>query len=187
MRFDATEYVDTWKATGRFPAIHDRITALVREEVSPSEGTVLDLCASTGLLGRRLADCGYTVTAVQEPGPATMTGVAAGVYDPVDLLALRIAPDTVGEFLRHVEDHEVRTIVARRCFPELWEALSDVEFGVMARGLVDAGVRRIVLEGRVASHRSTHPLATAAHEVTALAPAWRPVRVTGPFAVCVPD
>lgn len=185
VRFDAPEYVHDWQATGRYPAVHDRITAAVREEVDPSEGVLLDLCSSTGLLGRRLHEHGYSVVAVQEPGPAVTLGRDAGVYDAVPLLETRIQPDTLPDLADWIHTHQVSTVVARRCFPELWDMFSDA-FHHLADTFADSGVQRIILEGRAVSVRSKHPLATAQREATALAPSWTTERVTGPIAILVP-
>ncbi|MFD1145957.1 hypothetical protein [Saccharothrix hoggarensis] len=181
-RFDAVSYVTAWSTGRRFPAIHNGIMSVVRAEIEPEDGVVLDLCSSTGLLSRQLADVGhYPVVAVEQPGPALQLGMNAGVYDELPVLPLRIARDTLGGLLAWVEERKVTTVVARRCFPELHDALGE-EFATMAAGLVDAGVRRVVLEGRIFSARTTHSLGTASREVAALAPRWRG-RAHGPFAL----
>jgi hypothetical protein len=182
-RFDAPEYVDAWQASGVFPTIHDRIVNVARSEIGPCDGTVLDLCSSTGLIGRRLADVGYQVMACQEPGPALQLGRERGVYAGIPVLEVRITPGTLGRLLAWCEDHQVRTVVARRCFPELWDALGADDFPVLVRELAEAGVERIVLEGRVASGRSVHPLATAAAEVAAFASHWVAAGTFGQVAV----
>lgn len=182
-RFDAPEYVDAWQASGVFPTIHDRIVSVTRSEIGPREGTVLDLCSSTGLIGRRLAEAGYRVVACQEPGPALQLGRERGVYDGIPVLDVRITPGTLGRLLAWCEDHQVRTVIARRCFPELWDALGPDDFPVLVRELTEAGVERIVLEGRVASGRSVHPLASAAAEVAAFAGHWSSAGSLGQIAV----
>jgi hypothetical protein len=81
-----------------------------------------------------------------------------------------------------VEHEGVTTVVARRCFPELWDALGAPEWPILVAGLAEAGVRRVVLEGRKVSHRTVHPLGCATQEVAALAPVFRG-RARGPFGV----
>jgi hypothetical protein len=181
-RFDDPAYVDAWAQRRRFPLIHHGIVSTVRTEVDPDGETVLDLCSSTGLLGRQLVDVGhYRVVALEQPGPALDRGRQAGVYDGIPVLAMRLEPDTVDEFLTWLGVEQVTTVVARRCFPELHDAFGD-EFGAFAAGLAQSGVRRIVLEGRIASSRSVHALGTVTCEVDALAPHWKG-RARGPFAV----
>lgn len=184
-RFDDPAYVDAWAKRGQFPHIHNGIVSLVRTEVEPAGETVLDLCSSTGLLARQLVDVGhYRVVALEQPGPAFDRGRQAGTYDGIPVLAMRLEPDTVDEFLTWLKVERVTTVVARRCFPELHDALGDA-FRTFAASLADAGVQRIVLEGRIASTRTTHRLGTAAREVAALAPHWKG-RAHGPFAVLIP-
>ncbi|WP_372672559.1 hypothetical protein [Amycolatopsis kentuckyensis] len=174
MRFDDPSYVDAWGRAGVFPRIHQGIVQHVLTETEPVDGHVLDLGACTGLLGRQLADNGFTVFAVQEPGPAHDLGRGRGVFDPIPVLDLRVTPDTIGTLVAWIEQVDVRTVIARRVFPELWDALGGkAGFDQLAEGLADAGVERIFLEGRAVSSRTTHPLGDAAREVAALAPTWR--------------
>lgn len=173
MRFDDPAYVDAWVSRGEFPRIHRPLVQHVLTEADPDDGPVLDLGACTGLLGRQLAGHGYRVFAVQMPGPAHSLGVAAGVFDEIPVLALRIEPDTLEALLGWIQQVGIQTVVARRVFPELWDSLGGVVgFAMLAEGLARAGVTRIVLEGRAVSTRTTHPLGDAAREVAALAPTW---------------
>lgn len=174
MRFDAPEHVRTWQKFSRYPDIHHDIVGWTRITVAPSDGTVLDLCSSSGLLGRQLADCGYIVTAVQEPNAAVQLGLDAGVYRGIPLLHARIDGEALPAFLHWVGEQQVETVVARRAFPELWDALGADGFAELARGLVAAGVETIVLEGRAPTRKAVHPLASADAEVDALTPhGWR--------------
>ncbi|KWW97369.1 hypothetical protein LI90_4341 (plasmid) [Carbonactinospora thermoautotrophica] len=183
-RFDAPEYVHAWKTRGAYPRIHDNITTVVREELDPTDpGVLLDLGSSTGLLARRLTDAGYLVCAVQEPGRALDHGRKAGVYDGVPVLELRITPVTLPRLLDWVREQHVYAVVARRVFPELYDALGPNSFRDLAVGLRDAGARWIILEGRAPTTRATHPLNCAAREVDALAPAWTLARRQGAVAV----
>lgn len=182
VRFDAPEYVTAWYATRTYPQIHSKIAQFTREHIDPRDGVLLDLCSSTGLLARRLADYGYQMTAVQEPGTAADLGKSAGVYDDIPLLQLRVAPHTLHDLLAFVERHQVRTVVARRCWPELWDAL-DTEFPVLIRELRAAGVAAVVLEGRIGAARSTHQLRDVNAEAAALAPWFRVEDRRGQLAV----
>lgn len=183
MRFDDPEYVAAWRRDGTFPRIHDGIVQQVLTETEPGDGPVLDLGACTGLLGRQLVGHGYQVYALQEPGPAHDLGVTEGVYDPIPVLRLKLTgPLSLGPTLGWIEQVGIRTIVARRVFPELWDSLGGKEgFDLLAEGLAASGVERIILEGRVTSTRTTHPLGDAADEVAALAPTWKG-RAQGSFA-----
>jgi hypothetical protein len=185
-RFDSPELVAAWSDAGVYPAIHDAMHQWVRETIGPRDGTVLDLCSSTGLLARRLGRAGYRTVAVTQPGPALTLARDAGVYDHTPVLGLRIGPSELPVLDGFMREHQVRTVVARRAFPELWDALGETDFRIMAELWVDAGVRNVLLEGRVASARSTHPLATAAAEAEALASAWKVADSRGPQFHLVP-
>jgi hypothetical protein len=187
-RFDAEEYVTAWVERGDYPKIHVPITAWVRENVGPEEGHVLDLCSSTGLLGRKLAQAGYRVRAVEQPGPGLELGRQNRVYEHIPLMPLKIGPDTLDDLAewlsgRLTATEPVRTVVARRAFPELWDAMGGTQkdFACLVEVLRASGVRNILLEGRQVSKRSTHPLASAADEARALGPSFKAVAWRGPL------
>ncbi len=183
-RFDSPELVAAWLADGTYPVIHQGMYSWVRENVGPGDGAVLDLCSSSGLLARRLARAGYQTAAVTMPGPALTLGKDAGVYDHTPVLELRISPAELPELDRWVRAQKVRTIVARRALPELHDALGDVDFSIMAEMWADAGVRTVLVEGRMAAGRSAHPLRSVAHEVDALGARWRREALRGNLAMC---
>lgn len=192
-RFDAEDLVTAWRERGEYPKIHTAMTAWVRENVDPREGPVLDLCSSTGLLGRRLAAAGYTVRAVELPGPALQLGRSHGIYEYVPVMSLKIERDTLedlGDWLRAtvMPGHDpIRTVVARRAFPELWDSLDGAEgLSALGRLLAECGVRNVLLEGRAHSKRTTHPLGEASAEVNALAESWRVLCWRGPLYHLVP-
>ncbi len=184
-RFDAPEYVAAFLESGAFPRIHDAITAAVLAEVDPADGAVLDLGSSTGLLTRRLAGHGYRMAAAQEGGDALIRGAAADLYRGVPVFSERVTPASLSAFLEFVETCGVTTIVARRVFPELHDALGD-SFALLPLGLKVAGVRTIVHEARAVSTRTRHPLGTPGLERAALEPTWALSAAYGPVGVLAP-
>lgn len=187
MRFDDPAYVADWLNRDRYPRIHDHVTASVLGNV-PSGSTILDLGSCTGLLSRRLSGHGYRMVAVERPGPALDLGVQTGVYDPIDVVPLRVKAGTLPDLAALVEDRQVEWIVARRVFPELWDALGGEQsrFDALAAALKGSHVKGMSVEGRVWSPRVTHPLGHLTAEVSALALHWVPagrhttVAVMGP-------
>ena len=165
--FDAQRLVDAWADSGTWPGIHQPILTMIRE-VCPRRESLCDLGSSTGLLARHLHDLGYRVCAVEQPGSALTRGIQAGVYDPVPYLGVRIVPAALPVLAEWLQQNQVTTLVARRVFPELWDALGADTWPQLPALLLDAGVRRIVLEGRVPSGRTTHPLGIPARERAAL-------------------
>lgn len=182
--FDAQRLVDAWQSRGEWPAIHTPVVTMVREVCDPGE-SLCDLGSSTGLLGRRLAGLGYRVCAVEQPGSALSRGILAGVYDGVPYLGARIQPDTLQVLAGHLQQHGVTTVIARRVFPELWDALGPDEWPRLPAMLLEVGVRRIIVEGRVPSGRTTHPLGIPARERRALT-GWTAHDVRGNVSVMTP-
>lgn len=168
MRFDDPQLVHRWRSEGQFPAIHRKVFEAASIH---AEGAVLDLCSSTGLLGRRMVDeLGFTCCALEGDQRAVSAGIAAGVYNAtLPVLCLRITPGSLATLHDWCRGHEVRTVVARRCFPELSES---VDLNDLREAFARAGIERIILEGRVASARTTHPLGRVQNEVDALAPTY---------------
>jgi hypothetical protein len=162
-RFDSQTYLDDWKASGRFPRIHDQIFAVVKAW-APAGVVCLDLCCCTGLLAQRLKDAGFGACGVDGDRDALERARAAGVDAP--LIPLTIDETTLPTFGPMVAALGVGTVVARRCLPEL----SGGDPAMVRRivdVLLDAGVGQLIIEGRVNSARSTHPLACVNDEIAA--------------------
>ncbi|MBF6460167.1 hypothetical protein IU433_14090 [Nocardia puris] len=177
-RFDSAQHLYDWQRSGRFPAIHDGIYNLVRSEISPTDGPVVDLGSSTGLLTRRLEQVGYTVCGVEADAKAVDAGQRAGVYGrgaPVWHFAL--APQTLPEFAVWVEGRRTRAVVARRVLPELDNV--GVAPAILGRTLAEAGVRHLFIEGRAPRRDATHRLRRLADEIGELEEHWRPATFDG--------
>lgn len=82
---------------------------------------------------------------------------------------MRITPDSLGRLHDFMAEHQVKTVLARRCFPELSGA---VDLSDLARTFEMAGVQVIMLEGRVAGATTKHALGRVQAEVSALAPTY---------------
>lgn len=173
-RFDAPAYVQTWADTGRYPTIHTAMAEVVTTHTAPGEH-VLDLGCSTGLLGRQMADRGRVVTALDADERAMMIGREAGVFDGIRYFNTRLTPKTMPDVLNWIADHHPTTVMARRIFPELHDALGTAGLDEFVERLASLGVQQIVLEGRMPSNRMTHPLCTADREVEALSGHWSPL------------
>lgn len=181
-RFDAPEYVQAWEADHtRYPAIHNAMADATTRVTAPGE-RVLDLGCSTGLLGRQMADRGRVVAALDADARAITIGVGAGVFEGIPVLRARLAPNSVNEVLGWIKTHRPSTVMARRIFPELSDALGLDGLGRFAAALAQQGVSQIILEGRMPSNRMTHPLCTADLEVAALSGSWQALDVGLPYA-----
>jgi hypothetical protein len=164
MRFDAPELVAAWRKDRSYPAIHDRLFRLVTSE---AEGRrFIDLCAGTGLLGRRLTDVGFHGVAVE----ANRRSILNGAYGN-DFLALelRLGPDNLPDLSSWMRAAGVTVVIARRCLPELHD--SGIMLAALSASLIDGGAEELFVEGRVWSPRAVHQLASVEQEVEAL-PDW---------------
>ncbi len=173
MRFDAQEYVDTWKSTGRYPAIHDDMFTAVQAFMQGK--SALDLCCSTGLLGNRIMQkLGVRCIGVDGDLAALALGDEAGLMMP--LIDLAITPDTMKDLYKLCQAHKIDTVIARSCMPELFG--QDLSAGrKFAENLAKIGVKEIFLEGRVATKNSVNQLATLKNEVELFPPHYKVVRV----------
>ncbi|WP_457066992.1 hypothetical protein [Mycobacteroides abscessus] len=188
-RFNSTEYLDAWKDTGKYPAIHDGIIRLIMGGVDQDVGPVLDLGSSTGLLTRRLWGKGYDVVGVESSRAAVAAGREAGTYlaDSADAPAgpvvyrHQLLPGELHDFGVWLLEHEIKVVVARRVLPELDDY--GVPPGMLSEVLVNAGVEHLFVEGRAPRAHATHKLPTLAQEIDALGECWTSKTFDGPHRV----
>lgn len=170
------KHIATWRRTGRFPEIHADIAAFVAENRRGRRA--LDLCCSIGILGAQLARHFDFVLGVDEDAGALEEGRTAGIAH--DLVELRVGPATLPEFEALLRQHEVDTVVARRCLPEMLGA--DLDFARdFAEALAAGGVRDLFIEGRKSGKNATHALSNVEAEIAAVAP---PLRLLGRRKEC---
>ena len=177
-RFDCPEYVEQWKATGAFPAIHDGIFALLTNTVPDVDGTVLDLGSSTGLLSRRMADAGYTVIPMEGSRATVNVGTEAGVYAGMEVFRHRLKPGDLRSFTEWLINRQVAVVMARRVFPELDDYGCHPKF--LSRCFAEAGVAHLFVEGRLPRPNAIHRLRTLDEEIDALGPLWEVASMDGP-------
>lgn len=170
-RFDSAEHLDDWQRTGRYPKIHDDIYNLIRSEVDASDGAVLDLGSSTGLLARRLDAAGFDVTGIEADAKAIDAGKGAGTYrGTVAVCHWLLTPDELPKLSDFIESRRIRVVVARRVLPELDDAGVTPE--LLGAVLAKSGVRHLFLEGRAARQGSKHRLRSVSAEVAGIARCW---------------
>lgn len=165
LRFDSTEHLDAWKATGRFPAIHDDLFNLIATEATGT--SFLDLCCSTGLLAQRLADKlpGVAACGVDADVDAVLAGAEAGIKVPV--LTMKVELKSLDSLLQWIRDNRVTVLVARRCFPELFGHDHDLA-RAFSKGIHALGVTEVFLQGRVPVAGAKNSLASVLDEVQLL-------------------
>lgn len=181
-RFDSAEHLYDWQRSGRFPRIHDDIYNLVRSEVSPSDGAVLDLGSSTGLLARRLHKARFVVHAVEADANSIDAGRTAGTYGPsVPVRHWMLTPSQMPEFGEFLRASGVTIVAARRVLPELDDA--GVKPAMLGETLTKAGVRHLFVEGRAPRQDAKHRLRSVIDEVANLERCWKAVTFDGKHRV----
>jgi len=169
-RFDSIEYLKAFQVSGRFPAIHDDIFALI---ISEGHGCrFLDLCCSTGLLAQRLMKFGGAMFAMGVDGDerAIKAGVEHGVTVPMALL--NIGPDTLPELTQIIGANGISAVVARRCLPELLGERPEMD-RPFADALAAGGAKEVFIEGRVKTARAVNRLCDVEKEAAAIASRYR--------------
>ena len=176
MRFNSPEHLETWRTTGRYPAIHD---ALANVAVADVRGRrLVDLGCSYGLLGARVvAEAGLEFgLGIDADGAVLAAARAAGV--PIELEEMKVTEVTIPRLSDMLEYHRIDVMVARRVLPELFGA--DLTAGQrFVEMLCQVGIKEVFLEGRVDSPKSVNALRSIAQEVELLAPWFREVRRIG--------
>lgn len=185
-RFNSTEYLDAWKATGKYPAIHDGILRLITGAVDQDVGPMLDLGSSTGLLTRRLWGKGYDVAGVEFSRAAVTAGREAGTYlaDSADAPAgpevyrHQLLPGELHDFGVWLLEHQIKVVIARRVLPELDDY--GVTPAMLSEVLIHVGVEHLFVEGRAPRAHATHRLSNLTQEIDALGECWTPKTFDGP-------
>jgi SAM-dependent methyltransferase len=147
--YDSPELVRAYRVDGKYPAIHRPIFDFALKHLQGR--SVLDLCSSTGLLGRHFADLGqgWQVCAVEASGES----IARGVYDEltdgpqIDVLRLKITDHSLDRLVGFMRQHQVDAVIARRAIYLL------VGVRRLSEALLAGGAREIVLQGLVRSPR----------------------------------
>lgn len=181
MRFDSEEYLEAWaKSEGfQYPAIHDSMYAAAIRHDKYRRG--LDLCCSSGLLGTRLMDAGFTMVGVDADKDAAGLAIYYKIPMPIHLTKISDmhGVDVVADL---VKVNKLKTIYARRCFPELFgedTALENLFFPAM----IKAGIRMVIFEGRVRTVRATNRLSSAQKEADMLGKFFDDVQLYGQVGV----
>jgi len=173
MRFNSEQHLVTWKTGKRFPAIHDDIFHAI---LAYSKGkSFLDLCCSTGLLAQRIKQhLVYDVIGVDADETAVSLASLSGIDVP--LICLNILPETLKELAQIIKKFKIDTLVARRCFPELFG--NDIEFGqVFIELLSQLGVQEIFIEGRITTKTAINALASLEDECQLVSKHYKVIKI----------
>lgn len=184
MRFNSPELLEAWQATGEWPAIHNAMSEMAITYVTGRR--LLDLGCSYGLLGARI-----TAENAMEPGigvDASSDAIAAGkaARVPLDLKFMRVLPRRSDwlDLMAIIRDNGVDVVIARRVFPELFGEHVD-EMSAFGEELRRAGIKELLVQGRVETAQATNRLHSVVQEYRELANSFRDVAVRGSVAYLV--
>lgn len=182
MRYDAIEHLEAWQANGRFPKIHDAITDMAMASLRGRR--ILDLGCSYGLLGTRLRQNGLADVVVGVDASLDVLSDALRAGIPIMARPLRVTRESLPQLLAWVREHKLDAIVARRILPELFG--NDLETGRLFGHLVArAGIKEMIIEGRVISPNAKNPLQSIDQEVKMLVESFREVKRAGAVSYLV--
>lgn len=182
MRYDSAEHLKAWQADGTFPKIHEAIANVALTELTGRR--VLDLGCSYGLLGARLRKWGVATEAVGIDVDENVIAAAQAAGVPVGFNHLRLERASFPEALAIVKAQHLDVVIARRIMPELFG--KDLEAGkLFAHLLARAGVKEMIIEGRINTLSATNPLKSIDQEVEMVSVAYREKRRVGAISYLV--
>lgn len=168
MRYNDPQHIKDYEESGKFPKIHDHIYSAVKR-ATIADKPVLDLGASIGLLSARMID-GKVTNKVFAFEP-NKNSLAIAVKKPeITYFSMGVTDSNIQKLYGFMSQHEIKTILARRVFPEIAERFGIKTVQAFARAASAAGVEKIVLEGRKQSTLSTAILKSADKEAACFAP-----------------
>ena len=173
MRFNSPEHLATWQRTKRYPAIHDNMAAAANSYVRGAR--LLDLGCSYGLLGARIAKEAGSHRPVGVDADKSVIDAANQAGVPMEFYHLEVNAETLSRLETIIMCHGIDVIIARRILPELFglDPVLGCNFAAMCAA---AGVKEMLVEGRVVSARSTNALASIDDEVDMLSMSYREIR-----------
>ncbi len=167
-RFNDLQRVAHFKSTGRFPSIHDDIIHAVKEYTGDSK-RCLDVGCCFGLLSARLVlECGKERIVGLE---GNRTYLQNAIQLPqISYQSAYITKANLWAVSKLIASNRLNLVIARRVFPEIYDGIGHDGIKELARLFGISGIEKIVLEGRVNSGRSSHPLRSKEQEALSLSP-----------------
>lgn len=175
-RFDSPELLAAWRDRGEWPAIHVPVVNMAVEMMIGMR--LIDLGCSYGLLGARLAGVLGLEAVLGLDADEAVLAAAIEAKVPIHHQLLRVTKDTLTDLIWAVSDFRADCMVCRRILPELFG--DDLELGdLFGAKMARAGVKEMIVQGRVDSGRATNKLHNVEAEVAMLRRCWEPIRQQG--------
>ena len=151
--FADEKYIQAFKDKHEFPKIHDNIFKLLSKVIPP--GNIMDLGSCTGLLAQRIAEAGYKVIAVERD----LNYINRAVFPTIHL---NISKNNLEQLKKIIEVNQIKTVVARRVIPELYDSLGD---DICQLVNILSECKMVILEGRILSKKSVHKFKSIEDEI----------------------
>jgi hypothetical protein len=171
MKYNDPQHIKNYETSGIFPMIHDQIFSAIKRAAAVSQ-PVLDLGACLGLLSARMIE-GKVTKKVFAFEPSQKALDIAIKKPEITYFKMGVTRSNIPKMFGFMIQNEVGTIVARRVFPEIAETQGVETVKEFGKAAYKAGVRKIVLEGRKQSSRSTATLKNADLEAECFSPFYK--------------
>jgi hypothetical protein len=168
MRFNDPEYIRAYRQEGKYPKIHDDIFEACEEWLTG--GNVLEVGTCIGLLANRIIDHKLAPKVIAyEPNEKHL---ARAIKKPeIRYINKPISLETMKHVFAVMKANKIQTIFARRVFPEMAEGEgSSRVVKTLAAAAFEAGVQRVILEGRTVTKKPTAELWNADLEAKCFSP-----------------
>ena len=186
--YASAESVEAFVRNKTLPAIHDDMGSMMTEIAQDDRRGVLDFGACHGLLSVRAARMGFFPVVGLEADKASVDVYRNHVQQKgVTLVETKIDfldRSTCERIKRICHSYGITTFLCRRVLPELladvykqaghWptDGLIETAGRAFAQLALDIGIKHIIVEGRVFSARSVHPVANIDRELAMIGPQW---------------
>lgn len=160
MRFDDEQYLKAWQQTKSYPKIHDNIFSICFNYCLGER--FCDLGCSTGLLTQRISETAGFCIGIEGSKTAIELGKSYGIQPYI--YNLRIEKSTFEQVETILRENNITVIAARRIMPELFG--HDLPLGIeFSRLCYEAGIKTIILQGRLDSKDAKNPLHNIDNEI----------------------
>ena len=166
--FADQRFIDAFVARGEFPAIHDKVAAILKARAAEPEPFV-DLGACIGLLSARALALGRSEGHAIEGTPeylARAVQLPRLTYHP-----FYVGPGTLEQLAGLIRGAGATLCIARRVLPEIDQAAPGI-IPELAGVLRATGIRKWIVQGRVPVKRPAARLACIDLEVEAIGKAF---------------
>ncbi|RAP49289.1 MAG: hypothetical protein BZ138_07870 [Methanosphaera sp. rholeuAM270] len=158
--YNDSEYIWNYLEFGEYPKIHESIYSL-HKKINAKR--VADLCCGTGLLAHHLSQRYEHVVAIE----ADSKNLEKALPSPkIKYYCLNISQTTLFKLKKIFIDNNIDSVFIRRGVPELYDTGGIDLIRKLDNLFKECKIKYLVLEGRIVSKNSTHPLKSLDNEIS---------------------